>query len=186
MWPYRFIKRLPQGFRRLKQKPLEKKRLDAEDISTIQTWYDRFEIAMEKYQIQLQDLYNFDEVGFQEGQGKAETVITKRPELNGHIGANYSRSLITVIECVAADGSTLPPCIILPGKGHLEDWFTHSSMPDNWLISVSSTGYTSDEIAFNWVQHFDLYSRKRQVGPISFFNHLFLFFFGSLTNLFLF
>ena len=166
MWSYRFIKRLPQGFRRLKQKPLEKKRLESEDIGIMQTWFDRFEIIMKKHQIQPQDLYNFDEIGFQEGQGRAESVITQKPDLNGYIGANYSRSLITVIECVAADGSILPPCIILPGKGHLEDWFTHSNMPDSWLISVSSTGYTSDEIAFNWVQHFDIYSKKRQVDTI--------------------
>lgn len=114
MWPYRFIKHLPQGFRRLKQKPLKKKRLNAEDIGVMQTWYDWLDIAMKQYQIQPQDLYNFDEVGFLEGQGNAESVITQLPELNGYIGANFSRSLITVIECVASDGSTLPPCIILP------------------------------------------------------------------------
>lgn len=64
MWSYWFIKCLPQEFRRLKQKPLEKKQLESEDIGIMQTWFDHFEIIMEKHQIQPQDLYNSDEIGF--------------------------------------------------------------------------------------------------------------------------
>lgn len=98
---------------------------------------------MKQYQIQPQDLHNLNKMGFLEGQGLAETVITQMPDLNRYIGANSSRHLITVIECAAAHGFTLPPCLIFPGKGHLEDWFTYSEMPDNWITAVSPNGYIS-------------------------------------------
>ncbi len=140
--------------------------MDAADISQITNWFDRLQILMKTNQIQPLDLYNFDEIGFLEGQGCAESVITQYPEKITYLASGFSWSLITIIECVSADGSSLPPCIILPGKSHLEDWYTQSNMPESWLIGTSSTGYTSDEIAFNWLCNFDLYSKKHQVSGI--------------------
>ena len=37
MWIYNFIKRLPEGFYWVKQKPSERERVEAEDISILQT-----------------------------------------------------------------------------------------------------------------------------------------------------
>jgi hypothetical protein len=44
-WVYRFTKRLP-GYKRVKQKPIDPKRLEAEDLGVIQTWFDRLEIQL--------------------------------------------------------------------------------------------------------------------------------------------
>ena len=118
---------------------------------------------MRQFQIQPSDIYNFDEIGFLEGQGRPETVITHFPETNESLGSFFSHSSVTVMECVSADGSVLPPCIILKGKGFLEDWFMHSEMPETWLIATSQTGYTSDDLAFKWLHHFDEYSKRKQV-----------------------
>ena len=78
------------------------------------------EIAMQCYQIQPRDLYNFDEIGFLDGQGQTESVITQYPERHAHL-PSFSQSSLTIIEAISADGSVLPPCIILPGKGLMED-----------------------------------------------------------------
>ncbi|BCR85148.1 transposase [Aspergillus chevalieri] len=163
-WPYRFLERLGPEYTRLKQRPKDPKRLQSQDLGIIQNWYDRLEILLKQYQIQPQDLYNFDEIGFMEGQGRGEVVITKYPSRAQHPGASFSRGLISVVECISADGSVLPPCIILPGKGHLEDWYTHSDMPGNWILGVSPNGYISDEIAFEWIKHFDKHTKQRCAG----------------------
>lgn len=68
MWPYRFIKKFP-NYKCQKQKPMDTKRLNSEDLGLIQSWYDRLEIVMLCHQIQPSDLYNFDEIGFLDGQG---------------------------------------------------------------------------------------------------------------------
>lgn len=163
-WAYRFIKRLPNEYKLRKQKPIDPKRMNAEDIGVIEDWYDHLDAAMRRHQIQPGDIYNFDEIGFLEGQGRAEKVVTQFPEQNETLPSSFSRSLITILECISADGSILPPLIIPPGKGHMEDWYTHANLPLNWGIHPSPSGYTSDEIAFTWIQHFHENSRKRQVS----------------------
>ncbi|EYE95414.1 uncharacterized protein EURHEDRAFT_478486 [Aspergillus ruber CBS 135680] len=71
-----------------------------------------------------------------EGQGRGEVVITKYPSRAQYPGASFSRGLISVVECISADGSVLPPCIILPGKGHLEGRFPSKyALLVGWLDS---------------------------------------------------
>jgi hypothetical protein len=137
--------------------------VNAEAIGVIEHWYGLLEAAIRRHQIQPGDIYSFDEIGFLEEQGRAEKVVTQFPERHGSI-SSHSRSLITVLECISADGSILPPLFIPPGKGHMEDWYTHANLPLNWAIHPSPSGYTSDEIAFAWIQHFHEHSRMRQVS----------------------
>ena len=137
--------------------------LQAEDLSIIQVWYDRLKMIMDQYQIQPSDLYNFDEIGFLDGQDWTESVVTQYPVNNSNL-ASFSWSSLTVIKAISADGSTTPPCVILPGKGHIEDWFTHSDMRKSWGIASSPAGYSNDDNAFDWIQHFDTYSSKCQVS----------------------
>ena len=55
---------------------MDTKCLNSEDLGLIQSWYDKLEIAILCYQIQPSDLYNFDEIGFLDGQVQTESVIT--------------------------------------------------------------------------------------------------------------
>ena len=117
MWAYNFIKRLPDGFNWVKQKPAERERIEAEDISILQAWYDRLEPLVKR--ISPSNIYNFDETGFALGQGKPQKVISRFRErtriLSGERG-----ELLTGIECVAADGLVMEPYFVAPGSVHLE------------------------------------------------------------------
>ena len=170
MWTYRFIKKLPPEYRRRKQKPMDPKRLNSEDISTVVTWYERLRSLINRYQLQAKDIYNFDEIGFIEGQGRTQAVVTRNSERNENMPSSFSRNSLTIVECISADGSVLPPCIIFKGKEMMEDWFTHSNMPESWMLATSSAGFTTDRIAYQWIQHFSHYSGKRGVSEPS--NHL--------------
>ncbi|EDN07049.1 predicted protein [Histoplasma mississippiense (nom. inval.)] len=134
MWAYRFIKRLPD-YERVKQKPMNPKRVSCEDISFIINWFDRYEAVFNQYHFFPCDIYNFDEIGFQEGEG-----------------------------CGHADGTVLDPLIIMKSKVHLEDWYTHSNLPDNYAITASESGFTNDEIGFEWIKRFNKMTKKRQMG----------------------
>ena len=74
-WVYRFISRLPTPLQLIKQKPIDKKRLDSGDIGFQAAWFDRLEITMRD--IPSYNIYNFDETGFQRGQGKPQKVVTR-------------------------------------------------------------------------------------------------------------
>lgn len=72
-----------------------------------------------------------DETGFQIGQGKVEKVITVFPEASASIGSSMTRKLVTVVECISAEGKPTNPFLILTGKHHLEDWYKDCGLSDN-------------------------------------------------------
>ncbi len=71
---------------------------------------------------------------------------------------------MTVVECVSADHTVLPPFVILPGKKVLEAWIINTDIPEDFSIAVSDTGYSNDGLLLHWWKHFERHSAKRQVG----------------------
>ncbi|KAJ6115480.1 hypothetical protein N7486_001258 [Penicillium sp. IBT 16267x] len=75
MWASRFVKRLPKRFFWIRQKPLDKKRIESEDIAHITTWFEHFGRWIEG--ISPKNIYNFDRTGFQLGQARAQKIVTR-------------------------------------------------------------------------------------------------------------
>ncbi|KJZ69918.1 hypothetical protein HIM_10703 [Hirsutella minnesotensis 3608] len=58
----------------------------------------------------------------------------------------------------------LPAKVIFQGKLHQASWY-ESGVPDDWHIAVSENGWTSDDLALNWLKEvFDPNTRRRTVG----------------------
>ncbi|KAM4061942.1 DDE superfamily endonuclease [Hirsutella rhossiliensis] len=119
-------------------------RAKCEDPQKIQGWYDR-------------DVYNFDETGFQmESLQRRESLpVLTQPG---------NREWVTVIESINCQGWALPAKVIFQGKLHQASWY-ESGVPDDWHIAVSENGWTSDDLALNWLKEvFDPNTRRRTVG----------------------
>jgi hypothetical protein len=159
-WAYRFTQRLPSEFQLIKQRPIDKKRLQSEDISLLTAWFERLEPYVAR--ILPKNIYNFDESGFQLGQGKPQNVVTTHPEraARGNSTSEISESL-TVIECITADGFVIPPYFVFKGEYHLERWYQSADLPDDYRIATSPKGFTSDQLAFDWIQHFHTHTKDR-------------------------
>ncbi|KAJ5982202.1 hypothetical protein N7451_012302 [Penicillium sp. IBT 35674x] len=153
MWVYHFIKSLPDGLHWVKQKPAEKERIEAEDIGILQ--------ACETYL--PSNNYNFDETGFQLDQGKPQKAISRNRQrtrlLSGERG-----DLLTVIECIAADGWLMEPYFVAPGTVHLERWYEGGTLSEESRIAVSPSGYSNDILAIDWLQFFKEHTRNRAGG----------------------
>ncbi|KAJ5090105.1 transcriptional regulator family: Centromere protein B DNA-binding region [Penicillium argentinense] len=154
MWAYRFEARLPKhlNLAPVKQKTKELKRIQAEDAGLLQHWYDLLEKQLHDVPARL--VYNFDECGFQPGQGRARNVIGVKsscPDLpEGERGEN-----ITAVECIAADGWLMDPLFIFKGSGKnfMEAWYYGSEdLPAN--TAMSPNGWISDELALAWLSCF--------------------------------
>ena len=52
---------------------------------------------------------------------------------------------ITIIKCIYANGTAIPPVIIVPGIMIMGSWF-HEKMTGHEVITVSLTGYTNKGI----------------------------------------
>jgi hypothetical protein len=62
-WVYGFLKRLLDGYERVEQKPIDPKRLDAQDLGVLQTWFDRLKIQLDTKKITYLNIWNFGRVG---------------------------------------------------------------------------------------------------------------------------
>jgi hypothetical protein len=105
-----------------------------------------------------------DETGFRIGVGRNQWVITmdwKRPQISP---SDTNRDYITSVEAVSVDGEVLPPLLIIQGMDHLHQWYANTSLPDNYLVGTSKSGYSNDMLSIDWLHHFDNWSRQRQQG----------------------
>ena len=160
MWLNRFVKRL-KVYTRVKWKPKDPKQISAEDVGVAINWFDRLEMAIESCQISPCNIYNMDETGFLIGQGKIEEVITAYPEMNSTAGSSMLCKLVTLVECISANGRAIDPFLVLASKHHLEDWYKDCGLPDDYMIAISNNGYITDELGFEWIQHFNLKTKPQ-------------------------
>jgi len=140
-------------------------RAKCEDPKTIQEWYDRVAMTKQKWGILDEDVYNFDETGFQMGVIATARVLT-RSDRRGRpmVMQPGNREWVTVIESIDCQGWALPAMVILQGKVHQANWY-ESGVPEDWHIAVSDKGWTSDDLGLHWLKSvFDPCTRRRTVG----------------------
>ena len=161
-WSRRFLNRHPEYFVR-KQHTIDADRKNAHQPDDIRNWFERYQAVCKEYKVEIGDIYNFDETGFRIGVGRDQWIITRDPKRQSYLGTCTNRELVTVCETIGGDGSDLPPMIIVPGVIHQAAWYANTSVPDNYLIATSESGYTNDELTMKWLVHFERFSSLRQV-----------------------
>lgn len=163
-WTSNFVRRQPELSTRFNRK-IDYQRVKCEDPDTYNAWFQLVRNTIDKYGINEEDIYNFDETGFLMGQISSEMVVTRR-ERNGRPRTTQqgNREWITVIQGIGSYGYALPPYIIVAGKNHLSSWYEDSYLPSNWVIAVTSNGWTTNERGLNWINHFDQHTRSRTKG----------------------
>ena len=118
-----------------------------------------------KYGILEQDIYNFDEAGFAIGVIATAKVVTSseaksRPKTI-QLG---NREWVSIIQGVNSYRWALPPFIIFKAQNHLSAWYEDLGLPDDWVITLSENGWTSNSIGYKWIQHFDRHTNAHTVG----------------------
>lgn len=156
MWAYRFEARVPDhlNLAPVKQKTKEPKRIQAEDAGLLQHWYDQLGDLLHSVPARL--VYNFDECGFQPGQGRARNVFGSKSSCPDLVEAERGET-ITAVECIGADGWLMDPLFIFKssGKNFMEAWFYDSeNLPLETTIAISPNGWISDELALAWLGYF--------------------------------
>ena len=120
-WPYRFVKKHPQYFRQ-KMKIMNPKRIDAERLSDLCTWFDELEMLIEAYSIQNEDIYNMNETGFRLDHERNENIISCFSSDRITVASMFNQILITVIECIGVNEKILSFFIIMPEKKQMTNW----------------------------------------------------------------
>ena len=124
-WIRRFLDRHPE-VRLEKPSGIDPKRARAFNEATVERHFELVRQVMEEHGIPWSHVYNMDEKGIQRGGHKEHQykyfVPASRRSTYKLRSANLE--LVTVIECVRADGESLKPTFIFPGKEFHPEWFS--------------------------------------------------------------
>jgi hypothetical protein len=112
-----------------------------------------------KYGIIDKDMYNFDESGFLMGKILSQLVVTgsEKPGKRKKLQPG-DREWATLVQGVGSTGKVIPLFLILAGKVLISNWFTED-LPRDWVINVSPTGWTNNNLALAWLHHFDTHAK---------------------------
>ncbi|KAJ6260531.1 hypothetical protein Dda_4757 [Drechslerella dactyloides] len=131
----------------------------------IQKWFQLIQAIKAKYGIADNDIYNFDETGFAMGIISTTTVVTGAEMRDkAKLAQPGNREWATVIQGIGAEGWAVPPFIVLAGQHHLASWYTETNLPNDWAITLSDNGWTTNEVAVEWLKHFNQFTARRCIS----------------------
>jgi hypothetical protein len=163
-WGPRWLKKQQQSNALFikKSKSIEAARQAAFDQPSIQLWFDKLHATILEHAIQPDDILNFDETGYRIGTAGDQTIVTFHPDRRSTLPNDTNHEHITLTETISAGGWVIPPVIIISGVLHLQHYF--QDLPDGYLLAVSDSGYTNNEISLATIKHIDKFSKLRQKG----------------------
>ena len=82
----------------------------------IQDWFNRLFNTINEHGIAEEDIWNFDETGFNIGIGRDQWIVTREVKKQAWIGINTNREYAIVVETINTIGQVIKPYIILSGK----------------------------------------------------------------------
>jgi hypothetical protein len=163
-WASRFVSR-QEELKTVFNRKYDYKRALCEDPKVIQGWFSLVANIKAKYGILDDDTYNFDETGFMMGQISTGVVVTdaEKPGRAKQVQPG-NREWVTVIKGINATGWAIPPYIIFKARQHQSSWYKDDNLPQDWTIAISENGWTTNELGFDWLKHFDRHTKTRTIG----------------------
>ena len=163
-WAGNFVRRRPELRTRFQRK-YDYQRAKCEDPEVIRGWFDLVRNTILKYGICEEDIYNFDETGFMMGViSTGMVVISSDGRARAKKMQPGNREWVTAIQAVNSVGYAVPPYLIAAGKNHLNSWYDEAEFPPHWRIAVSNNGWTTNELAMDWIRHFEEFTVLRKLG----------------------
>ena len=142
-WPQAFHKRHTElTSRRLKA--IDWKRHEQNIYHKIVGWFTIIGPQLLEPMVLKEDVYNMDETGIMLSALGSLKVSVGRDDLRNYRGAGVKRTMITVVECICADGQALSPLIIWPGVTQVSSWTSHAT--PGWRFACSENGYMNSRI----------------------------------------
>ncbi|KIJ70654.1 hypothetical protein HYDPIDRAFT_56045, partial [Hydnomerulius pinastri MD-312] len=86
------------------------------NCTNVSQFFQLLRELIDEYNIHPSNLYNMDEKGVQLGIGKSTRALIDHDQKTINHLENGDHELVTIIECIAADGTVLPPSVIFKAK----------------------------------------------------------------------
>ena len=153
-WTTSFLQR-NRSIKAIKGTYIEKSRMEAVTPEKIREMYAIFEEPLVKV-IRPQNRWNVDETGIMDGinfPGLFLGPSEKQQAVKKSQGKSDWRS---IIECISAEGNTLPPTVIFSGKNVQQQWFLNNPREQaklqSWQFICTESGHSCNSISLEWLQ----------------------------------
>jgi hypothetical protein len=123
-WWDSFFKRHPE-IKLRKASGIPPKRAQAFNFTAVNELFELVDAVMKTYDIPWRLVLNTDEKGLQSGSRKVDQKKCLVPSETPNTVKLQSDNLqlVTVLECVTAEGVAFDPAFIFPGEGHFDAWY---------------------------------------------------------------
>jgi DDE superfamily endonuclease/Tc5 transposase DNA-binding domain len=157
-WVPQFLSRHP-SLQTTLARAIESARIKDVSSEAILNFFAIFSALLEEHQIPHENVYNMDETGIPLCYFINKRICDWRksnqlcccrfhPSLEAQPGR---QEWVTVIECICANGSSIPPMIIFKGKSLMTSWIPQTA-PNDWYYAYNTKGWTNNEHGITWLK----------------------------------
>ncbi|ODQ74015.1 hypothetical protein LIPSTDRAFT_69545 [Lipomyces starkeyi NRRL Y-11557] len=125
--------------------------MDGATKPVLDAWFDAYRTVIQEYKIMQENTYNMDESGFSIGTMESTRIILDSTFRTKHQAHPGRQEWVSMIECICADGTILPPLGIFKGKNVLQNWIPNEVL-DKWFFSANTKGWTSNLHGLEWLK----------------------------------
>jgi hypothetical protein len=163
-WLRGFLKRHPQLSLR-KPQGTSMARVKGFSPENVKLFFELYEPELLKINSNPIRLYNVDETGITIVQHKSVKVITLKGKRNvANLTSAERGHLITVVTCMNAAGSYVPPLLVWPRK-NAKDELMYGT-PAGSIAAYHPSGWIQTEIFTMWFDHFVKHTKPSEDDPI--------------------
>jgi hypothetical protein len=168
-WVTRFINRHQVHLISQWTTGMDRDRRQADSGVKYKLYFDLLIEKISQYSIEPRNTYNMDEKGFLIGvTGRSKRIFSRRMWEKKEVRASLqdgSRKWITLLACICADGSILPPGLIYQAaKGAIQSSWVEDIKAGKHQVFITSSpsGWTNDDIGLAWLEQvFDRHTKKK-------------------------
>lgn len=149
-WVQRFLLRHPE-LKSVTGRQIDASRFKETTKPVIENWFEVITSLMKEYGIRREDVYNMDESGYGIGTHESSRVIIDSSLRTRYQAQPGRQEWVSTVECICADGTSIPPLIIFKGAYLLSNWIPNE-LDDDCEFSCSFTGWTSNVHGLEWLR----------------------------------
>ena len=173
-WLQGFKRRHPNALTKL-TRILDTSRQQGTTPAKLAPYFAELAELLNKHHYSPAQIHNMDKTGFAIGTTQSQRVmIIERDE--GDEGVEPRKATAagsekgewtTSIECINANGSKLPPLVILKGTASFNSrWMPDALRVTGWAWTTSNKGWSNDTIALEWLKHVFLPNTDRSTRQL--------------------
>jgi DDE superfamily endonuclease/Tc5 transposase DNA-binding domain len=162
-WSQRFLRRHPQ-LKTIIVRSIEAARLKETTREIVGNFFEIFKRTVEEEGILDENIHNMDESGNALG-----TIQAARAIIDSNVPMTYyaepgRQEWVTTVECISADGDSIPPLIIFTGENTNGQWVPRNA-PIGWHVTCNTKGWTSNDHGLKWLREcFEPSTREKAHG----------------------